>query len=478
MGLLPRKRDAHLHPAQCRTNSAAPAFRTQQPPACGARLDTAGQHAALPSPHALDIAFTAQSKILGLLHPHGPATTESLGHQVAAASYLTDLRIVAGLISASWPAALDTAPHPPLTPQLDEYLKDRHHRINLRRQHKTRPPAIVLHDQPPVPADACAALLVMADHMLTSDDHDAARRTIRSLADRAPLGPPWQRRVTAIHDHLSPGLQVALQPTLARWTKPKAGTPGHRFTPTRRANFDHRHIPQRLPDSQYDRHFGHLPGGNPTFLRRLAALRLVHMVEGGSYAHACTLLGVPFTLSQSAVIQLGDWFRDASNSVAFTAALNTLADELDQTSNLIDYGMRRQHLSRWLIPPSDCQVLSGGRANTPPLRQGMTNWGDRKRRFASWIVWTTVTSSEPHFAPTTILPAVYDKANAMIRRGLGAEWHALHQRPYRHHAELRQRLDAYTTQLTRGIDNGGLHPGRPIIDHHHMTAETDTNPAR
>jgi hypothetical protein len=135
--------------------------------------------------------------------------------QVASTSYLTDLRIVAALISASWPAALDIAGQLPLMTELDEYLRDRHHRIRLRRQHKTRPPEIVLHDQPPWPADACAALLTLSDQALTADDPDTTVQHIRRLADRAPLGPAWARRTV-------PGV------TMPNWPRSSAPTPTKR----------------------------------------------------------------------------------------------------------------------------------------------------------------------------------------------------------------------------------------------------------
>jgi hypothetical protein len=220
--LIPRALNAELHPAQCRATAGGPSARGIWL-GCGARLDVAD-----PSPTAPAALLAVQRKILNLLDPHGPATTASLGHQISPINYFNDLRILAGLISASWPAALDLPHHPPLAEMLDSYLHDRRQRINQRLQHKRRPPEIVLHGQPPHQADACAPLVALADQILTADDHEQAGQHVRMLAERAPLGPAWARRVAATGNGQSPGTQAALKPTLDRWAKPTVGTTTHR----------------------------------------------------------------------------------------------------------------------------------------------------------------------------------------------------------------------------------------------------------
>jgi hypothetical protein len=123
-----------------------------------------------------------------------------------------------------------------------------------------------------------------------------------------------------------------LQVSLTQWHRLKIGSVGHRFAPQRRANFDHRHVRQRLPDSEYDRQFGRLADANRILLRRLATIRLVHLVEGGSLGHACTLLGVPVGLAHSTENRLSAWLRDPASRDAFIAAVNTLADEYDEAT--------------------------------------------------------------------------------------------------------------------------------------------------
>jgi len=177
------------------------------------------------------------------------------------------------------------------------------------------------------------------------------------------------------------------------------------------------------------------------------------MIEGGSYAQAGNLLGFSDTTTKTTLIHLNLWFQNKTNSDPFATALNALADELDAATTLIDYQNRRQRLARWSIPPEHWQALTGSRCHIPPSRRGITDWGERKRRFASWIVWTTVTSGEHLFAPTSILPAVNgDQANLKTRRSLVHEWHNFQQRAWRHHAELAQIIRAYTDQTIREID--------------------------
>ncbi len=155
----PGGRNTELHPAQCRTTLAPQATVAHASRTCGTRLDSTGSTPGREYPPSQpDTVLRLQDKILDLLDPHGPAATSVLGHQVPPTSYFTDLRILATLISASWPAGLDNARQPALMSQLDTFLRDRHERIATRLQHKSRPPKIVLHEQPPWPADACAAL--------------------------------------------------------------------------------------------------------------------------------------------------------------------------------------------------------------------------------------------------------------------------------------------------------------------------------
>lgn len=462
--LAPRTTDNGLHPAQCRATRPEPMTKPRHRPACATRLDTRHLHtepAQVNDRPVPDRLLALQNKIFSFLHPDGPTTTHSLGHPTATTSYFTDLRVTTTLISASWPAALDLTDHPTLVLTLDEHLRDRHRRIASRRGHQTRPPEIVLHDRPPLPADACAAIMAMADDILTGADADTAGHQLRRLAAQAPLGPSWARRLAAIDNSDSPGVKAALQPIAAKWVKPPARTiVGHRLGPTRRAAFNHRHIPQRLPDDWYTPHFGHLTGANPKVLRRMAAMKLVRMVEGGALQHAGTRLGIPVARTASTNVHLNPWFQDRTNSAAFNAALNTLADKIDAATDLVDYGQRRDALATWTIQPHDWQTLTADlvAAETPqrpPIRA--TDWGNTKRLLGSWVIWTNVTQGEHLLAPILQSPALQPATKA--GQDIRSTWAVFHRKqPYRHHINLRPRLDTHTDEIIHRINTGRLHP--------------------
>ncbi len=248
---------------------------------------------------------------------------------------------------------------------------------------------------------------------------------------------------------------MALQPVLLRFTPSPKASRIHSFLPTRRANFDHRHIPQRLPDTWFDRFFGQLPAGS-RLLRRAAAIRLVLMVEGGTYAQAGHLLGLSDGMARGTFALLNQWFKNSTNAQAFTAALNNLADELDVTTDLIDYGNRRRQLADWSIPPDDWRALVADRYRPRPLPPGIPDCGDRKRRFASWVAWTVMTSSEHLLAPGSILPPVRPGADNRFRTSFVFEWYIFHRRPWAHHAELR---DIINRQVQRTIEALDCHNG-------------------
>ena len=304
---------------------------------------------------------------------------------------------------------------------------------------------------PPSSARECAGLLSAANHILALEDTATAAQHIQNMVDAAPVGPAWFRRITATLQHISPGLTTALQPGLLRFAPPSKNRGGHSLLPTRRANFDHRHVPQRLPDAWFDRFFGQLPPGS-RLLRRAAAIRLVLMVEGGTYAQTDQLLGLPYGMARATFIILNKWFQNSTNARAFTVALDALADELDVTTNLIDYGNRRQQLADWSIHPDDWRAIIGDRYQPPPLQPGTPDWGERKRRFASWVAWTTMTSSEHLLAPSSTLPPFRPRADNHLRRSLIQEWQAYHRHPWVHHAELRDIINRHVQRTIEALN--------------------------
>ena len=107
-GLFPRLQDATLHPAQCRTTIEPTAHWSAQT-ACGARLDTSTRStdATDPQDRAPARLLAVQHKLIHLLGPDGDRLAQSIsaGQPATAAQYFLDLRLLVGLIRASWPEA-------------------------------------------------------------------------------------------------------------------------------------------------------------------------------------------------------------------------------------------------------------------------------------------------------------------------------------------------------------------------------------
>jgi hypothetical protein len=444
-GLVPSATVTGLYPAQCRTPAATVPGQPQG--TCGTRLDSTPEPDSGKDRTSIGALLTLQHKILDLLDAHGSATTSSAGHPVAPELYFANLRVVATLISASWPTLSDAVAHLPLHDALDVFLRRRHEEITARRQHKARPPVIVLHDRPPEPADACAALIAAADHLLTRNDPASLNRHVRQMADAAPIGAAWNRRISAIRHELSPGLNTALEPILSRFAV--TPRPGKRRPPARKANFDHRHIPQRLPDAWFGPFFGRLPTAGAGQLRRVAAISLVHLVTGGTRVEARRLLGMPDTFTSRTTMSTA-WLRD--NADAFTHALQALADHLDADTKLVDYGNRRQQLANWSIPAQQWTETVREHAEPTSEKSIPPDWGDFKRRYVSWMVWITVTSGERRLAPPSILPAVNDRELVHDRHRIVNYWHTLRRTAGPHPRQLAKIIDRYTEQTISAID--------------------------
>jgi len=212
---------------------------------------------------------------------------------------------------------------------------------------------------------------------------------------------------------------------------------------------DHRHIPQRLPDAWFDPFFGQLPTTGASRLRRVAAISLVHLVTGGTRAEARRLLGMPDTFTSGTSMSTA-WLRD--NADAFTNALHNLADHLDASTNLVNYGHRRQHLGNWSIPAEQWAETVLEHANPIPAHRTPPDWGDHKRRFVSWMVWTAVTSGERRLAPTSILPATKDRDHEHDRTRIVHYRHELNRATGPHRRQLAKIIDRYTEQTITAVD--------------------------
>lgn len=81
----------------------------------------------------------------------------------------------------------------------------------------------------------------------------------------------------------------------------------------------------------------------------------------------------------------------------FTAALRSLAAQLDDTPGLVNYQNRRQAMQGWCLDPETWQYLTSRLPPVPGPVQPVLD--DRKRQEASAFTWARVTQGEPGSHP-------------------------------------------------------------------------------
>ncbi len=326
-GLLARLHDATLHPAQCRTPVGAGAHWRDQS-ACGARLDLPpAAPATVPDPaHRHDPTedlmegpplarlLDLQHKLAELLEPGGPTELGSAGRRTTAAQYVLDLRLLVGLLQASWPRARPLAEPWMQADAIDRHLDQQRRRTADAQRASRKRPDLVVYDRPPADPAACAGLLALADQILSLDDPLAAQQLLDPLVARVAARNPWVLHLLRAQPHCSDGLRAVITPQLRR-LRPTSSS----LRPTPAYRFGAQHVPQYLPVDWHDRHFRGLTGLNPRLLRRLAAIKLVQLTQGGSQQAAARHLGLPpgiYPAAASSPVQR--WASDKANSPGCT----------------------------------------------------------------------------------------------------------------------------------------------------------------
>jgi hypothetical protein len=458
--LIPLPAHPAAHPAACRHPhpTGSTARRDQQRP-CGHLLSSAQSVSPAEPPDGLSKALGIQEHLLRLLDPHGPALTVSGGDPATPAQYFTDLRILACLITASWPAARDLAApwQAALVSPHAEAARRQASTAEGRAQHRQ----IVYCDSPPLEAAACAALLTLAADVLASTSPRSLGQAVGHLAGQAvPAFRRWARWFLAGDGYCSPALRAAAGPAVgARHVIKEAAAgadPGRLHPPPRpTALYSITHVPAYLPAAWHAGHLAPLAGLAPEqMLRRAAAVCLARTCTAASYPQLGELLGIPPGSAKSTVKAVHGRLEAAGRQAEFEAAIDALAGMLDTAAARTDYGSRRHALRGWVISPGQWNQLTAG---LPAHREAHADWGERKRMLASVWVWTRVTSGEHLFAPAVMAdpaaprsqqPGGRDRLNYIDLR-----WPHLATGARGHYSELRQRLDNYADELAASIDS-------------------------
>ena len=421
--LIRRAADSALHPAQCRR--PAPAARGPGSPACGARLDLAGPGDSEPIPASPD----TQQRLLSLLtNPH---TAE------AAASTFTDIRVVTALLCDSWPLGQEL-----MDPRMAAAVGRHVRRLNLSSYRPlARPPRDVL---------SAAGLLTAAVTILDSPDlAGTVARHVQTRKAGSPSKSSWARVLDRHHSECSAALRDAAEPA-TRVYRRTAG-PNSRKAPSRAVGYRPGHIPALLPQDWYDEHLARLGYRVAKSMRRAGAVILVQWAAGGSMGDAASYLGIraPGSAHQYAP-DLAQWLRDHGPD-DFTAALRSLAAQLDSARSLINYQRRRQAMREWCLDPGTWQQLTSRLAPVPGPVQPLLD--DRKRQEASAFTWAYITQGEPRFAPHPIQDSQPESVQREWARNRSSTWSLL-ARPGRfvHYAELRKHLIEHGDRLPKDID--------------------------
>jgi TniQ len=425
--LIRRAADSALHPAQCRRPAPA-AGRGPGSPACGARLDLAGTGDSEPIPASPD----TQQRLLSLLtNPH---TAE------AAASTFTDIRVVTALLCDSWPLGQEL-----MDPRMAAAVGRHVRRLNVSSYRPlARPPGDVL---------SAAGLLTAAVTILDSPDlAGTVARHVQTRKAGSPSKSSWARVLDRHHCECSAALRDAAEPA-TRVYRRTAG-PNSRKAPSRAVGYRPGHIPALLPQDWFDEHLACLGYRVAKSMRRAGAVILVQWAAGGSMGDAASYLGIraPGSAHQYAP-DLAQWLRDHGPD-DFTAALRSLAAQLDSARSLINYQRRRQAMREWCLDPGTWQQLTSRLAPVPGPVQPILD--DRKRQEASAFTWAYITQGEPRFAPHPIQDSQPESVQREWARNRSSTWSLL-ARPGRfvHYAELRKLLIEHGDRLAKDIDYSG-----------------------
>lgn len=436
--LIHRMNDNTLHPAQCRRPLADAPAPGRKTPACGGRLDGPAAARHDPGPRPTQALLDFQQSILSRLTPSVPA------HE--ASQYFTDLRLIAALISTSWPHGRHLTDAEPAG-------KIAAHIHGQRHSEPGTPPTRRTSDPPPRDPAACAALLSAAQLLHDEEDLEGTlSRFARAAFNSRPSRTPWARIFARHEDTCSERLRTAAE-TVTRSFRKTGGCRGTR-APIR-DDYRPEHIAAFLQPDWYQRHLARFSGMAPKIIRRTAAVRLVQWATGGPQGDAATYLGInPGQVQFKAASGTRVWTQARFEPSDFDAALRELAAELRAPSRpLINYLRRRQALQKWALGTGTWETLVSKLPPIPgPVRPVVD---DRKRQDASIYVWTQVTCGEHLFAPRPIeasQPAHIQREWAQRRN---TTWFQLTRPdPLRHYADLRKALTRYATQLARDIDAG------------------------
>ncbi|QJS13805.1 hypothetical protein HKX69_33475 [Streptomyces argyrophyllae] len=449
-GLIMQRTVSGLHPAQCR-HLAPPALGGQGPRAslCSARFDQGFRATAVTDSDLLTL-LTLQHRIDQHLTLHLDA---SHSHPDPLDRYFfPDLIVAAHLIRLSWPDGTCFAPSGLLADLIDHHLVSaavhRHRYAPGQRAGSTWA-------APEDPAE-CAALLVAAHALLVGEDHGAS-----GLVDRVqPLAAAAYGRsaanisATLRRMDVSPDLARALACRSDGFYRAGGRRQAKQQVPSRRCRFGIQHVPALLPETWLHEHFSdllslseHPSDGKVRHLRRVASLKLAEMSAGGTWPECAKKLQIPWRTAQQSLRVVKNALTESNLWPAFDEAMESLARQLDASSDRVDYRSRRALLEPWRLSDTDWAQLCHGLSR---FRRGINSPNEET---ATALIWAQVTQGDHLHSP--VLSALRQSGQSTHR--LVASISQLRTPANRKGAklELLCRLEAYAVRLAAISDQQG-----------------------
>ncbi|WP_432167032.1 hypothetical protein [Streptomyces sp. bgisy031] len=233
---------------------------------------------------------------------------------------------------------------------------------------------------------------------------------------------------------------------------------GHHHTkqqiPSRLCHFGIRHVPALLPQTWLDTHFNDLlelweqhSDLEVRHLRRVTSLKIAEMSAGGTWPEYAKKLQNPRHTAQQSLKVVTHELTGNGLWPAFERGVESLASQLDATTDRVDYSRRREYLETWRVPVADWTELCHGLSQ---FRQGISSPTEET---ATVLIWAQVTQGDHLHSP--VLNALRQSGQNTHR--LVASISQLRTPANRKGSklELLHRLEAYAARLAALCDQTG-----------------------
>lgn len=382
-----------LHPAQCRNLDQHRQPRTAR--TCGARLDQFS-HSAGTDPPMLSELLKLQRSLIPRLHNGRREPGQDNPR------YFLDLICLFALIKLSWPAASGWDLTPAATATVDHDVEHgRRQAADARRRNAARPQGIWRAlTAPTTDPLQNGYLLLQATKLLELHDtslfNDKIGSMVVALRGTKAVWHPLQtlsagsKRLDRLFKPVErKGFRLSLSPSRARDLL---------SNPDDRLRLNAVHIPQFALAEWMQQHGRALQGIHPKYFRRAICIRLVELTSGGTWNQAGAFLGLPHGLARVSVRAVRDWASEHDHLLAFNAAVDAVAKQLETDPHAINYAHRRQVLRDWTFSDEQWAGLLPD-ISIRGARKDRPGWSERKRPLASIFVWARITQGEPLYSP-------------------------------------------------------------------------------